>query len=1029
MSKLLSVFLPFLPSRVVPRDHPSQTADNHGFFRSLIDNALDFITILDQHGTILYESPSVMRSMGYVPGDLIGRNVFQYIHPDDLRQVMEVFRKGIKVPGYVTNLECRFQRKDGSYRVLEVIGRNLLDHPEVRGIVVNSRDITDRRKTEEELRKNEMRLRVLLGSIDEIVFEFDRDGVCLNMWTTNDDLLIGRTDPIVGQKAENIFGKNLTTPFFEAFRRVFKTGQPESLEYEWDGRTGRRWFLARINPIASPNGSYESVSMLARDITERRMNEENLKQTLSLLSATLDSTADGILVVDRNGRIISANKKFGSMWRLPAEIIDSRDDDKALAYVLDQLKNPEQFLSKVRELYAHPDAESFDILEFKDGRVFERYSQPQRVGGQSVGRVWSFRDVTERRRAEERYRTLFEESKDVVFISTPEGRFLDINQAGVDLFGYTSKEEMMSVDIRSELYADPKDRERYQKVLEEKRFVKDFELVLKRKDGTPITVLETTTPEYDQQGKIVLYRGIIRDITDRKKATEALQLQRSYFQQLFENSPAGIVVLDINDQILNTNRAFQEMFLWSLDEIHGKKINDLIVPEHLRQEGEELSGLAQGRNVVQKETTRRRKDGTEIGVAITGYPIVIDDELVGIYRIYVDISARRVLEEQLRQAQKLESLGTLAGGIAHDFNNILAIILGHVVTMEQNKTHPEKISNSVTIVQKAVQRGTALVKQLLTFARKSEPLFQTVRVNDLIRDLIQLLKETFPRTIDFSLSLGKQVPAITGDPNQIHQMLLNLAVNARDAMPMGGTISFITNTASGKSVRKKFLDARAESYVSIKVSDTGVGIDEATQKRIFEPFFTTKGWGKGTGLGLAVVYGAISTHDGHIDVESNIGKGTTFTLYFPVQIQVAEKFEEKRRHVGEITGGTETLLVVEDEEILRELVKTVLLEKGYTVLTAGDGEEALDIYRKNPQHIDLVVSDMGLPRLAGYDLFQELKSISPDVKVILASGYLEPDIRSEALKAGVKDFIQKPYFPEEILQRIRMILDGTRPKK
>lgn len=201
-------------------------------------------------------------------------------------------------------------------------------------------------------------------------------------------------------------------------------------------------------------------------------------------------------------------------------------------------------------------------------------------------------------------------------------------------------------------------------------------------------------------------------------------------------------------------------------------------------------------------------------------------------------------------------------------------------------------------------------------------------------------------------------------------------------------------------------------------------MDEATRKRIFEPFFTTKGWGKGTGLGLAVVYGVIGAHRGHIEVESSAGKGTAFHIYFPIQPRGLEAFEEKKQQVEDVPGGSETILVVEDEEILRELVKELLLEKGYTVLAAGDGEEALSTYKQNPAGVHLILSDMGLPRLAGYDLFHELRSITPNVKVILASGYLEPDVKSEAMKSGVKDFIQKPYLPEEVLRRIRAVLDS-----
>ncbi len=386
---------------------------------------------------------------------------------------------------------------------------------------------------------------------------------------------------------------------------------------------------------------------------------------------------------------------------------------------------------------------------------------------------------------------------------------------------------------------------------------------------------------------------------------------------------------------------------------------------------------------------------------------------------------RRQLEQQLFQAQKLESIGTLASGIAHDFNNILGIILGHSSFLRRNHPDPVKFLQSIEAVEKATHRGASLVKQLLTFARKSDAAFERVLINDIIKEITKLLHETFAKTIAVSTNLKTDLPHIFADITQIHQVLLNLCVNARDAMPNGGTLSITTSTVEGDIVVTEFQKATAREYILIEVADTGTGMDETIKKKMFEPFFTTKGPDKGTGLGLSVVYGIIESHHGFISAASEVGKGTSFRIYLPVQEHGIEYNHARTIAAQDVPGGAETVLLIEDEEMLKELVKAILVSKGYNVLTAVDGEEGISVFSRHEKDIAVVVSDMGLPKLGGQELFRNIKAINPKARVILASGFIDPIIKSALLKEGVKDFIQKPYSPDEILQAIRAAIDLT----
>jgi two-component system cell cycle sensor histidine kinase/response regulator CckA len=385
---------------------------------------------------------------------------------------------------------------------------------------------------------------------------------------------------------------------------------------------------------------------------------------------------------------------------------------------------------------------------------------------------------------------------------------------------------------------------------------------------------------------------------------------------------------------------------------------------------------------------------------------------------------RRQSQEQLLQSQRLEALGTLVGGIAHDFNNILNVISGHVSLMERWRESPERFLKSFEAVRKATERGAGTARQLLTFARKVDVVMQPVKVEEVVNELVSFLKGTFPEKITLRVEIGPGIPAILADSNQIHQALFNLCLNSRDAIAKAGTISIVVKNIGQELVKGHSREAEAERYVQISVSDTGSGMDSETLSHIFEPFFTTKANGRGTGLGLSVVFGIMKAHNGLIDVESKTGQGTSFSLYFPVVPLTADIPPGKKTRTEIPKGHGELILVIEDEEPLRDFLKTVLEESGYGVILASDGIKGLQTYREEMDNINLVLLDMGLPKMSGNEVLEELVLLNPHVKVLSASGYIEPEVKSGAFDIGALDFLPKPYMIEDLLVKIHDVLQA-----
>jgi PAS domain S-box-containing protein len=601
-------------------------------------------------------------------------------------------------------------------------------------------------------------------------------------------------------------------------------------------------------------------------------------------------------------------------------------------------------------------------------------------------------------------------------------RFIDVNEKYCSFSGY-SREEIIGRRVMDlDVWAHPDDRTSVMHQLLKEGAVRGFEVKLRRRSGEVRDVLASfELIELAGENDRVLISTFI-DITERKSAEEALKKSEERYRNFFEDDLTGDFMSTPDGEIISCNPAFARIFGFaSVGEAMAYNANNLFPAPEERETFMRL--LNHEKKLEYYEVEYLRRDGSSVYCVENAVGIFdASGNLAQIKGYIFDESKRKSLENQLIQAQKLESLGTLASGIAHDFNNILGIVLGYATLLTRQTSNPENMKLSIETVVKTCRRGAALVNQLLTFARKAEPELTSVKLNDSVIEISKLLSETITKTIVINLDLEQELPAISADATQMHQVLLNLCVNARDAMPNGGTLTIATHLQQSDVVRKKFPNVAARQYVALIVRDAGVGMDEKTRSRIFEPFFTTKEIGKGTGLGLSVVFGIMESHKGYIAVDSEPGKGTTFYLYFPVP-ESLEINQVKTEIQKEIHGGGETILVVEDEEPMRVLLNIFLRSGGYTVLTAADGREAVDMYHKNRKDIKLVLADSGLPMLSGYDVFKKMKSENPELKFILASGFIQPQMKSDILKEGAKYFLQKPYTEAHVLRAVRNVLD------
>ena len=543
------------------------------------------------------------------------------------------------------------------------------------------------------------------------------------------------------------------------------------------------------------------------------------------------------------------------------------------------------------------------------------------------------------------------------------------------------------------------------------------------------------TWRYINQNLIIKKLSLQYDLEEQKKHLEVYSLQlksmvedrtkelsksNQWHQALFDNATDGIMVLDQNGIIMNANDRASEMHGFSKEALVGSHSGLLEVDERRGEAAERLQRILKGESLVY-ETEHFKKDGTRIFLEVSSKAIPIHDE-VFIQSFQRDITEKKKIQEHLFQAQKMDSIGMLAGGIAHDFNNVLTAILGYTDLIRRDVGANEKVLSRLSVIENASRKAGTMVSQLLGFSRKSEIERVPFDVNDVVRDTVKLLERVIDKRIVIRLALGERLPPIEGDMNQVEQVLMNFMVNARDAMPYGGIIT-VTSSA---------IDARpgvdsvppyvpAGNYVMLSIADTGVGIPEEIQRKIFEPFFTTKERGKGTGLGLAMVYGVVTEHKGFVTVQSKVNQGTTFTVYLPVSAKVTSV---PRKQAVLSARGSEMVLLVDDDESVLNFIKEALEKNGYKVIATTNPMSAIDAFTKMHSEISLVITDVVMPLLDGRELMKRIAEIDPQTRFMTVSGYSKYSEKSDDVKPDY--FLQKPFEADELLAMVRKIIDNKK---
>jgi two-component system cell cycle sensor histidine kinase/response regulator CckA len=748
-----------------------------------------------------------------------------------------------------------------------------------------------------------------------------------------------------------------------------------------------------------------------RDITALKHAEDQRERSHSMLQATLDATTDAILVVDLGGHVTEYNRSFAELWPIPRPVLRAGDDAAVVASAADKLVDPDLFVRRVAEIYEDPDGVSHDVLQLIDGRTIERDSAPQRLCGEIIGRVWSFRDITEKLAAQralsesdQRHRETLENVALIAVGIDERGTVTFANDFLLELTGW-SREAVVGHDWFERFDDDPYVRADYLEQMERGEIRPHFESTIRTRSGERRDIHWSSTLQHDESGAVTGIATLGEDVTERRRADDLLRSREELFRSLIEHASDVIMIIAADGTSLYESPAVERVLGWKPEELVGKPSLAQLHKDDLRHVEPTVAAVLAGEEPGPTEFRLRHRDGSWRTVEAIGRRRRQDGEWVIVVN-YRDVTDQRQLQEQLMHSQKLEAVGRLAGGIAHDFNNLLTAIGGYSQFLAAGFDDDDPRREDALEIVRASDRAAALTSQLLAFSRRQVLLAEVLDLGEVVAGLESLLSRLLGGAVELSTSVTPGC-FVRADQGQLEQVITNLALNARDAMPSGGTVELAVRCL--------------DSEIELIVSDSGVGMSPETISHAFEPFYTTKDPGKGTGLGLATVYGIVTQSGGEISITSQLGEGSTFRVVLPLSAEDAPVPVE-REEAPEERSGTEGVLLAEDEETIRRLVGEVLERSGYKVFAAANGDEALLLLEEHGGEIDLLLTDVVMPGMSGPDLARAAARLKPSLRILFTSGYTsEPD---EAFDDPDVEFIGKPFSPQALVAKVQEVLDA-----